>query len=191
MARIGIMTFLHNDNYGSILQAWALQNAVRSLGYDAEHIDYVPSQTEKMKNLLCSGNSPRLILDGMKSAARARGLNEGFDEFRQTQMILSPICRDQSALAHQALSYDALICGSDQIWSPTWLNPAYFLNFTKKPKGRLRAVAGRIDDDGQRERAQNRRIDTGVRRHLRPGGRGRGSSCKRSSAKSPPSCPTP
>ena len=66
MARIGIITFLHNDNYGSILQAWALQNAVRSLGYDAEHIDYVPSQTEKMKNLLCSGNSPRLILDGMK-----------------------------------------------------------------------------------------------------------------------------
>ena len=134
MARIGIMTFLHNDNYGSILQAWALQNAVRSLGYDAEHIDYVPSQTEKMKNLLCSGNSPRLILDGMKKRSAARGLNEGFDEFRQTQMILSPICRDQSALAHQALSYDALICGSDQIWSPTWLNPAYFLNFTKKPK---------------------------------------------------------
>lgn len=134
MARIGIMTFLHNDNYGSILQAWALQNAVRSLGYDAEHIDYVPSQTEKMKNLLCSGNSPRLILDGMKKRSASRGLNEGFDEFRQTQMILSPICRDQSALAHQALSYDALICGSDQIWSPTWLNPAYFLNFTKKPK---------------------------------------------------------
>ena len=134
MARIGIMTFLHNDNYGSILQAWALQNAVRSLGYDAEHIDYVPSQTEKMKNLLCSGNSPRLILDGMKKRSAARGLNEGFDEFRQTQMILSPVCRDQSALAHQALSYDALICGSDQIWSPTWLNPAYFLNFTKKPK---------------------------------------------------------
>ena len=74
MARIGIMTFLHNDNYGSILQAWALQNAVRSLGYDAEHIDYVPSQTEKMKNLLCSGNSPRLILDGMKKRSAARGL---------------------------------------------------------------------------------------------------------------------
>ena len=72
MARIGIMTFLHNDNYGSILQAWALQNAVRSLGYDAEHIDYVPSQTEKMKNLLCSGNSPRLILDGMKKRSAAR-----------------------------------------------------------------------------------------------------------------------
>ena len=134
MARIGIMTFLHNDNYGSILQAWALQNAVRSLGYDAEHIDYVPSQTEKMKNLLCSGNSPRLILDGMKKRSASRGLNEGFDEFRQTQMVLSPVCRDQSALSHQALSYDALICGSDQIWSPTWLNPAYFLNFTKKPK---------------------------------------------------------
>ena len=90
MARIGIITFLHNDNYGSILQAWALQNAVRSLGYDAEHIDYVPSQTEKMKNLLCSGNSPRLILDGMKKRSASRGLNEGFDEFRQRYFRIEP-----------------------------------------------------------------------------------------------------
>ncbi len=27
-----------------------------------------------------------------------------------------------------------LLCGSDQIWSPVWLNPAYFLDFTDKPK---------------------------------------------------------
>ena len=134
MAQIGILTFLHNDNYGSLLQAWALQTAVRSLGYDVEDIDYLPSQTEKVKNLLCSGNSPRLILDGMKKRSATQGLNDGFDEFRREQLALSPVCRDQNALARQAAKYDALICGSDQIWSPTWLNPAYFLNFTKKPK---------------------------------------------------------
>lgn len=134
MARIGILTFLHNDNYGSLLQAWALQTAVRSLGYDVEDIDYAPSKTEKMKNLLCSGNSPRLILDGMKKRSASRGLNDGFDEFRQTQLTLSPVCRDEGVLSRQALKYDVLLCGSDQIWSPTWLNPAYFLNFTKKPK---------------------------------------------------------
>ena len=39
MARIGIMTFLHNDNYGSSLQAYALQRVIRTLGYDCEHID--------------------------------------------------------------------------------------------------------------------------------------------------------
>lgn len=190
MARIGIMTFLHNDNYGSILQAWALQNAVRSLGYDAEHIDYVPSQTEKMKNLLCSGNSPRLILDGMKKRSAARGLNEGFDEFRQTQMILSPICRDQSALAHQALSYDALICGSDQIWSPTWLNPAYFLNFTKKPKV---AYAPSLGVSTMTDSAKGRKIAALTKGFaaISAGRKRARRSCNPSSAKSPPSCPTP
>ena len=44
MARIGIMTFLHNDNYGSSLQAYALQRVIRTLGYECEHIDYLPDR---------------------------------------------------------------------------------------------------------------------------------------------------
>lgn len=128
------MTFLHNDNYGSLLQAYALQRTVRTLGYETEHIDYAPSKAEKLKNLLRSGNSPRLILDGMKKRSAASGLNAGFSDFRQREMALSPVCRTTKALAHQAEHYDVLICGSDQIWSPTWLNPAYFLSFTDRPR---------------------------------------------------------
>ena len=32
MARAGIITFLHNNNYGSSLQAYALQRTLRELG---------------------------------------------------------------------------------------------------------------------------------------------------------------
>ena len=131
---IGLMTFLHNDNYGSILQAYALQQTLHNLGFNAEHIDYCPSKAEKFRNLLASGNSPRLILDGMRKRSAAQGLTCGFDEFRQTQLRLSPRCADHRALTAQAANYDVLMCGSDQIWSPTWLNPAYFLDFTDKPK---------------------------------------------------------
>ena len=60
--RVGVMTFLHNDNFGSTLQAWALQRALTELGHEAEHIDYAPSRFEKLRNLLISGNSPRLVL---------------------------------------------------------------------------------------------------------------------------------
>ena len=49
MARIGIMTFLHNDNYGSSLQAYALQRVIRTLGYDCEHIDYRPDRAENSR----------------------------------------------------------------------------------------------------------------------------------------------
>jgi len=139
--RIGIITFLHNDNYGSTLQAWALQKAVREMGYDAEHIDYKPSKAEKIRNLLQSGNSPKLIVEGLRKRAVKAG-NQGaqkkaqsFAPFYKKQMHLSPVCADHKALKKQASLYDVLLCGSDQIWSPVWLNPAYFLDFApRKPK---------------------------------------------------------
>ena len=139
--RVGVMTFLHNDNYGSTLQAWALQQALIQLGYEAEHIDYAPSRSEKLRNLLMSGNSPRLVLEGLRKRAvragneGARRKSAGFRAFQQEQMHLSPVCADHAALTRQAAHYDVLVCGSDQVWSPVWLNPAYFLNFAgSKPR---------------------------------------------------------
>ena len=38
MLKVGMMTFLHNENYGSILQAWALQQALVGMGFEAELI---------------------------------------------------------------------------------------------------------------------------------------------------------
>ena len=43
-------------------------------------------------------------------------------------------CRDHASLAKVAAEFDVMVCGSDQIWSPVWLNPAYFLDFTDRPK---------------------------------------------------------
>ena len=134
MTRIGMMTFLHNDNYGSILQAWALQRTLADMGFDAVHIDYAPSKQEKIRNLLMSGNSPKLILEGMRKKSATGKMHGGFDEFRQEHIRTTPVCRDHAALAGAAEGFDVLVCGSDQIWSPVWLNPAYFLDFTDKPK---------------------------------------------------------
>jgi len=134
MTRIGVMTFLHNDNYGSILQAWALQQTLREMGFDAVHIDYAPCKQEKIRNLLLSGNSPRLILEGMRKKSATGKMHGGFDEFRQAHIMTTAPCRDHAALKRAAAEFDVLMCGSDQIWSPVWLNPAYFLDFTDKPK---------------------------------------------------------
>ncbi len=134
MTRIGMMTFLHNDNYGSILQAWALQQTLTDMGFDAVHIDYAPGKQEKIRNLLMSGNSPRLILEGIRKKSATGKMHGGFDEFRKTCIRTTAPCRDHAALARAAEDFDVLLCGSDQIWSPVWLNPAYFLDFSDKPK---------------------------------------------------------
>lgn len=134
MLKVGMMTFLHNENYGSILQAWALQQALVGMGFEAELIDYAPGRIEKLRNLLTSGNSPRLILEGMRKRSATGQMNGRFDEFRREQLRCSVPCSDQVSLRRQAASCDVLLCGSDQIWSPVWLNPAYFLDFSQKPK---------------------------------------------------------
>ena len=134
MTRIGVMTFLHNDNYGSILQAWALQQTLLNLGFEAAHIDYAPSKQEKIRNLLMSGNSPKLILEGMRKKSATGKMRGGFDEFRKAHIHTTVPCHDHAALRRAAADFDVLVAGSDQIWSPVWLNPAYFLDFSDKPK---------------------------------------------------------
>lgn len=130
------MTFLHNDNVGSALQAYALQSALKEMGYAAEDIDYRPSRAEKLRNLLRSGNSPALVIEGMrKRRVRSFGSTNGLHErFVRDHLTLSEPCCDRSALIRAAERYDLLLCGSDQVWSPVWLNPAYFLDFTGKPR---------------------------------------------------------
>jgi hypothetical protein len=143
MARVGILTFLHNDNYGSSLQAYALQRTVRDLGHDCEHLDYQPDGTEKIRNLLSSGNSMKLILDGIRKrsvkAGRqgARDKSAAIQAFYQKTMRLSRPCRNQAELKAAAAHDDFLICGSDQIWNPVWLNPAYFGIFAPKSVRRI------------------------------------------------------
>ncbi len=140
MAVIGIITFLHNDNFGSALQAYALQRTVRELGYECVHLDYQPDRTEKIRNLLTSGNSPKLILEGIRKRevragqSGARQKSEAIPAFYQRRMRLSAPCRNQRELREASRDCSLLLCGSDQIWNPVWLNPAYFLTFTGKDK---------------------------------------------------------
>ncbi len=150
MAGIGIITFLHNDNFGSALQAYALQRTVRELGYECFHLDYQPDRAEKIRNLLASGNNPKLILEGIRKRevkadqSGARHKSEAIPAFYQRRMRLSPPCRNRRELREAGRNCDLLLCGSDQIWNPVWLNPAYFLTFADNdiPKAAYAASLG-------------------------------------------------
>ena len=143
MSRTGVLTFLHNDNYGSALQAYALQRVIRELGHECEHLDYEPDRNEKILNLLRSGNSPKLILDGLRKRSvkagqeGARAKSAAIPAFYARRMRLSRKCRNAEELREVSGEYDTLVCGSDQIWNPVWLNPAYFLTFVPEGKKKV------------------------------------------------------
>ena len=136
--KAGIISFLHNDNYGSTLQAYALQRVIREMGCDCEHLDYRPDRLEKTRNLLASGNHPRLVIEGIRKRgvrsdqAGAREKSRAIPEFYQKRMKLSAPCANRKELREKSSGCDLLLCGSDQIWNPVWLNPAYFLTFARE-----------------------------------------------------------
>ena len=147
MASVGILTFLHNENYGSALQAYALQRAVREAGFECEHLDYRPDRAEKVRNLLRSGNSPKLILDGLRKRgvkaeqAQARRKSRAIPDFYARYMRLSAPCRNGAELREAGKKHGILLCGSDQIWNPVWLNENYFLTFAEPGQRKMAYAA--------------------------------------------------
>ena len=138
-----------------------LFRSLNDMGYDATHLDYAPSKQEKIRNLLMSGNSPKLILEGLRKKSATGKMHGGFDEFRKAHIHTTAPCRDHATLAKAAADFDVLVCGSDQIWSPVWLNPAYFLDFTDRPKVAYAPSLGVKELPG---RAKQRKISRLVKR---------------------------
>ena len=141
--KVGIMTFHSVMNYGSSLQAIAMQNIMLDLGFDAELIDYRPvatventSKVEKLKKLKSikiwkKHIAYRLFAKRVGFSCARRSREEKYNDFFEKNMKLSDRCVNREELLEVAKTYDYLVCGSDQIWNPNYLSGdySYFLDF--------------------------------------------------------------
>lgn len=133
--KVGILTYHAAHNYGSALQAYALQQTIRSLGHDVEIIDFRPEVQRRIyrpfyrkgfRPLLKAFALPRLAIQDRRKWHR-------FERFIASHLNISEqMIRDPRQLpeAIAAGGYDAIVCGSDQIWNPAaiefseaWLLP--------------------------------------------------------------------
>lgn len=136
--KLAILTWLHNGNYGSILQAYALQRYLRDRGYDVNNIDLNPSVVEKVKNLFLQHNSFTLFAEkkdafmARKACKDKKGMlrrQERFKQMLNLEFKLTRTFRKFKDLKMLDGRFDAYICGSDQIWSPMLMCPSYFFDF--------------------------------------------------------------
>lgn len=144
--KIAKLTWLHNGNYGSVLQALALQDFLRGNGYDVEDLNYRASLKTKLLNWLCNGNSPKLFLGKFQEIKRKKGYanpekfvsrEKKFFDFKNKNIKTSRLCQTPKELENIASEYDAFICGSDQIWSPVLMNPVFYLTFVKENQPKI------------------------------------------------------
>ncbi|WP_069660918.1 polysaccharide pyruvyl transferase family protein [Arcticibacter eurypsychrophilus] len=156
--KIGIMTFWESqNNYGQLLQAFALKTYLRQKGHDVFFIRFyrIPSAKKKsalsrlkFKVILYLNDHFDLNLEVTKAGSPEP--DRGFTPFKKQYLKFSP--RSYTSLAElkdNPPQADAYICGSDQVWNNTFKVPAepFFLPFGKSSIKRI-AYAASI---GQRE----------------------------------------
>lgn len=134
--KIGIITWFTGPNYGTNLQAIALQYYLRSYGYKVDIINYeVPpvnvSKEKKpfIRKLLYQPKkyAIKFALNRYKSriVERDRKLSNSIS----TKCILTPKIETIDELIKTCNEFDLLICGSDQIWNPNWYDKFYFADY--------------------------------------------------------------
>lgn len=112
--KIGTLTFHRACNYGGVLQCFALVKALRSMGYDAEVIDYRNPTIESSYELI-SLKSLRRFISSLLSFPRSLQKRRNFRAFSQQFIPTSKtVYKAASELSDQ---YDFCFIGSDQVWS--------------------------------------------------------------------------
>lgn len=92
--KIGILTLHGANNFGAVLQNYALQKSISRMGYQCETIDYRISQIDyEYKNLkLFRGKNPVKNIRGLywdfKNLKDAQISSRKFDEFRNRYITL-------------------------------------------------------------------------------------------------------
>lgn len=130
--RVGILTWHYNNNFGSTLQAFALQETLKKIGYNPFFLNYRKNEkpAEKYKNIARLLRSYYLEIAGKGEAEKLR---YGFLRFRKKYLKQGKFVYGTKDLGKECKNCSAVICGSDQIWAPNVFDPTYFLNFV--PKG--------------------------------------------------------
>ena len=151
--KVGILTFHFAYNYGAVLQAWGLQQAVESLGHEVCIINYVPNY---MKHRISTFRgwgirSGSKFLTTFCHRLRESKRRKSFCNFTHEYFRLSKRLLTKNAMQEFCEGLDAVIVGSDQVWNLNWLSQfddTYFLGFLEETKPRKIAYGacfGQID----------------------------------------------
>lgn len=139
--KVGILTFPNSVSYGACLQMIALQNTVRRMGHEVEIINYHNPYMKAEKHTDKGRNPLKRAVQRYVRLLLHRRLYRNFRRFEQQYVTYYPVCAftEVKRLPEIGQRYDAVICGSDQVWSPYITNTdiSYFLDFCDETTKRV------------------------------------------------------
>lgn len=161
--KVGIITLHRVVNYGSVLQAYALQKKINDLGYDVEIIDYYPrrltmvgmltrikNKSDKFKKSFILRNVARLII----LPSYILRFNTFFSFLKKHIILSKKIYKNEIEINNEKFEYDIYCTGSDQVWNCGWnekFDAPYYLSFAPDNKKKIAYAASfgksKLDDE--------------------------------------------
>ena len=151
--KVAIVSCYYVNNYGSMLQAYAVQKMLDNFNLDSENLVYVKSKD--LQQMI--SYAKRLIKDSNVRKTQIKNLNKKiyskinktcgknlqtrygkFEDFKNKYFRLSEPYYGYEALKKSSNNYDAFILGSDQLWHPMNFENHYFtMEFINKDKMKI------------------------------------------------------
>ena len=144
--KVLIITWLKYNNYGTVLQAYALQKKIKMLGYDAKTLDdhgvgfdLLDKNPSKFQIVLklCSAIIKYPFTRRKKNTnVEINKELDVFDKFKNKYIDVEYNLDDKRYLNNH---YQAFVTGSDQIWSPlkTIFSKHYYLDFVDEQNSKI------------------------------------------------------
>ena len=137
--KVGLVA-VTNHNFGSILQTFALQTAVRNMECNTQIIKYAEGKSAKIwrfcnseyaisrLKMIYKKLAMNVLYPKQKRLLRERA--QAFRDFIDKELCFSELYTSLSALEVASKKYDVVLLGSDQVWHPMNLIMNFFtLNF--------------------------------------------------------------
>lgn len=132
--KIGILTFHSADNFGAVLQCYALQETLRELGNEVDVINYVntkigsDSKPMDFHKIVINKYHWGNILRYIRQYPQRRANHKSFKPFRKKWLRVGSCCKANNI----PQDYDIYVVGSDQLWSLAYtegIDPVYWGDF--------------------------------------------------------------
>ena len=139
MKKTTILTLHFYNNFGSVLQAYALRRTLEKAGYQADILPYRPRLPEYTY---------------FQDQDLQKAYTEKCSKFVEFRCRALSMAEDTKWTDKQWQDYDAYIVGSDIVWGKEFsgLDPAYFLDFVPDSKWKIAYAASVIlTKDGKTE----------------------------------------
>ncbi len=140
MKTVGIITVHRLPNWGSAMQAYALQKAINSLGYKSQIIDYKYTNPYHWKRGKAKFATPKLKTRiGIWLGLRPPRLQTLIDKFISKEVNATRPYNTFEDLHENVPRYDIYCSGSDQIWNYKTMccDPTYMLDFAPETCKRI------------------------------------------------------